>query len=259
MPLMRRIFVLALQLGILAGLFSAPAQVVQPSGITCCDEQKIRLAMTEEALARIAARSEAGNRQPTDYLSERAYESIRRLMPPGTREERIDFLRAMLLNPEPDVAGEEFRSQVGHFILGMTLEIGQTLQDEYDLALDKKERIAKLLAELERPPAGGEEDLWRLMFQADLSERELRRLRALDARWLVSKEGAPPFDEFGVLRKNITGHAADPDQRMVFDLSERYRVRFPFLDEFLEKYRRLADGFRADVWDLNNRLAALKK
>ena len=38
----------------------APAQDVAPAGITCCDEQKIRLAMTEEALQRIVARHELG-------------------------------------------------------------------------------------------------------------------------------------------------------------------------------------------------------
>jgi hypothetical protein len=43
---------------------------------------------------------------------------------------------------------------------------------------------------------------------------------------------------------------------MVFDLSARYRARFPFLDEFLENYRRLAADFRDTARRLNERLAA---
>ena len=39
------------------------------------------------------------------------------------------------------------------------------------------------------------------------------------------------FDEFSKLRRNVRGLAADPDQRMVFMLSERYLAAYPFLDE----------------------------
>ncbi len=265
---MRRRFGALLLLGILGSAAVSTAQGIipggdephkMPAGITCCDEQKIRLAMTEEALARIVARSRNDSREPADYLSGEAYRKIRHRLPPGSREERVGFLRDLLLQPTPDSDGGEFQTLVGHFILGMTLEIGQTFQDEYDQALAFKEKIGKLLAGLERSPEAATEELGRLLFQADISEKELRRWRALETRWQAVRKDASPFDEFNALKKNVTGRATDPDQRMAFDLAERYRGRFPFLDEFLENYRALAKGFQADVWSLKNHLTALEE
>ncbi len=246
--------------GMPAGAMSGDeSHVSLPSGITCCDEQKIRLAMTEEALARIVARSRAGSQQSVDYLCEQAYEKVRRLLKDVSPDRRLDFLRDMLPQPAAEAENGEFQTLVGNFVLGMTLEIGQTLQDEYDQALAVREKIRKLLAELEKLPDADEEDLGQILFQKDISEKELRRIRGLGTKWHHIPAGTPPFDEFNALKKNVTGRAPDPDQRMAFELAERYRVRFPFLDEFLENYRRLADGFHADVWNLSDRLAALKK
>jgi hypothetical protein len=234
----------------------APAQEVVPTGITCCDEQKIRLAMAEEALQRIAAKRAGGPGTAADYMSDQAYEKIRRRLPAGTREQLIDFLRAALLEPAPDKETREFQEQVGHFVLGMTLEIGHTFQDEYDAALAARERIDRLLAELEESPPQGEADLGRLLFRADMSEKELRRIRALPARWREAEPDASSFDEFNALKRNMTGRPADNDQKLSFALAGKYSGDFPFLDEFLAGYRRLAAGFLEAARRVNSLLAA---
>lgn len=231
-----------------------------PAGISCCDEQKIRQAMTEEALLRIAARHEGGgDRAASDYLSDQAHEKIRRRLPAGSREQLIDFLRAALKPPAADEDTREFQDLVGYFVLGMTLEIGLTFQDEYDQAQAGSEKVGVLLAELEKAREIGEEELGRALFRADLSERELRRLRALERKWKEAPAGAPPFAEFNALKVNVTGRAADPDQQGTFGLAVRYRDRFPFLDEFLENYRRLAADFREAVRRVNEHLEILER
>ncbi|MCJ7523986.1 MAG: hypothetical protein MUP71_02045, partial [Candidatus Aminicenantes bacterium] len=67
--------------------------------------------------------------------------------------------------------------------------------------------------------------------------------------------GASPFNEFNTLKRNITGHAPDRDQWLVFELAEKYRSQFPFLDEFLENYRSLAKDFRETARRVNDLLA----
>jgi hypothetical protein len=237
-------------------------QQIPTAGITCCDEHKIRQAMAEEALARVAARAEPDYRgagPADDYLSGQAYEKIRKRLPAGGLEQRLAYLRDILERPAPDADIREFQTLVGHFVLGMTLEIGSTFQDEYDQALLSLEKVDKLLSELERSPAAGEEDLRRSLFRADLSERELRRIRGLERRWKDVARDTPPVNEFKALRKNVSGRGADPDQWLVFLLSERYRDRFPFLDEFLANYRRLAADFREAARRLNERLLAIEQ
>jgi len=239
-----------------AGLSFLTAAEIMPTGITCCDEQKIRQAMTEEVLARILAKTEPGfpNKSPGgDYLSEQAYEKIRKYLPAGgSPDQRLAFLRQLLRQPAPDRDIEKFQTLVGHFILGMTLEIGNTLQDEYDQALDCREKTDRLLAELGKISPLGEEEVSRVLFHTDVAERELRRLRALERKWKDAAVGDSPFNEFNILKKNVTGHAADPSQRYVFFLSERYRCQFFFLDEFLENYRRLAADFREAARRVND-------
>jgi hypothetical protein len=232
-----------------------PAQVIAPSGITCCDEQKICQAMTEEALQRIAARRQGGAGVASDYLSEQAYEIIRSRLPAGTRDQIMDFLRATLRQPAPDEDIREFQERIGYFVLGMTLEIGITFQDEYEQARQNLKKIGRLLGELERSPAASEVELGRALFHADISEREMRRIRGLERRWKDAAPPTPPFDEFNMLKKNVSGRGPDPDQRMVFALAIRYRERFPFLDEFLENYRRLAADFREAARRVNECLA----
>lgn len=240
---------------IAAGNRPGDEQLRLPAGITCCDEQKIRQAMTEEALQRIAARHEGGAGAASDYLSDQAHEKIGRRLPAGTREQAVDFMRAALMQPAPDEDIREFQELVGYFVLGMTLEIGLTFQDEYDQALASSEKVGILLAELENPREPADGDLGRALFRADLSEKELRRLRALERRWKTAPADAPPFAEFNALKMNVTGRAADPDQQNAFGLAVRYRPRFPFLDEFLDKYRRLAADFHEAVRQLNQRLS----
>jgi hypothetical protein len=234
----------------------AAAQDVAPAGITCCREESIRLAMTEEALQRIVARHKLGAGAAGDYLSAGAYEKIRRRLPPGGCEQLLDFLRATLLQPQADADTREFQRQVGHFVLGMTLEIGHTFQGEFDLLQKDKEKIDRLIARLEDATSPGDHSLDAALFHADLSEKDLRRIRTLDLKWKDADAGASPFDEFGALKKNASGRAADPDQRMVFELAGRYRAAFPFLDEFLENYRRLAAEIREACRRVNVLLSA---
>jgi hypothetical protein len=247
---------------LLVGSLFLSAQETMPAGITCCDEQMIRQAMTEEALARIAARGEPESRvtgPADDYLSRQAYEKIRERLPAGGLEQRLAYLRNVFRQPAPDADIREFQTLVGFFVLGMTLEIGNTLQDEYDQARQNMERLGKLLGELEKSPAASEEDLGRALFRADLSERELRRIRGLEARWKSVAAGTPPFDEFKILKKNVCGRSHDPDQWLAFELAARYRSRFPFLDEFLENYRRLAADFLHTALQMNDLLASSEK
>jgi hypothetical protein len=234
----------------------APAQEVVPAGITCCDEEMIRRAMTEEALQRVIARHEQGSGAAGDYLSAQAHEAIRRRLPAGGRGQVLDFLRAALGPQAPETATGEFQRLIGLFVLGMTLEIGHTFQDEYDRAQAGRERIDRLVALLEAAPGPRGESLRAALFHADISERELRRIRTLELKWRDVEAGAPPFAEFSVLRKNICGHAADPDQRMAFELAGRYRASHPFLDEFLGNYRRLAAEIREAARRVNALLAS---
>lgn len=241
------------------GLSFPVAQEILPTGITCCDEEKIRQAMTEEALARILIKTEAGlrsNGPGCDYLSDQAFEKIKKHLPDGVgTDQRLAFMRKMLQLPALDRDIEEFQTLVGHFIQGMTLEIGITLQDEYDQALQVKEKTVKLLGQLEKISRLNEEDLRRTLFQVDLTEKELKRIRASDRKWKNSAAGASPFNEFNALKRNITGRAPDQDQWLVFELAEKYRSQFPFLDEFLENYHRLAMGFRETAQRVNDLLS----
>jgi hypothetical protein len=250
MALMPRAFAAVLLLCLFA-----PAQEIAPTGITCCDEQKIRQAMTEEALQRIIARHEHGAGASGDYLSAQAYAAIRRRLPAGSREQLLDFLRAALSQQGADMDNGEFQRQVGLFVLGMTLEIGHTFQYEYDQARECKERVDKLLALLEGSPPGEDAGLGRALFHADLSEKELRRIRALDRSWKQAPDDASPYEEFNILKKNISGRGPDPDQRMAFELAGEHNARFPFLDEFLANYRRLAADLREAARRVNALLA----
>jgi len=234
----------------------APAQEVAPTGITCCDEQKIRQAMAEEALQRVAARRMGSSGMASDYLSDQAFEKIRRRLPAGNREQLMEFLRQALQQPAPDEETREFQERVGLFVLGMTLEIGHTFQDEYDQALASAEKAGILLAELEKSPEIGDEALARALFHADVSEKELRRLRSVERRWREADADLPSFAAFNLLKGNVTGHAPDPDQQTTFGLALRYREPFPFLDEFLENYRHVAAGFRETVRLINALLSA---
>jgi len=240
------------------GIPLAAAVEVMPSGIVCCDEFKIRLAMTEEALARIMAKAEParqGGEQAGDYLSAQSYEKIKKHLPPaGNPGQLLAFLREALQRPAPDADIREFQTLVGHFVMGMTLEIGGTFQDEFDRASVCRVKMEKLLAELAKSPRPDRETLERALAQADLPERELRRIRARAKKWKSPPAGSPPLIEFSALKKNITGRAAGPDLWFVFELAERYRPRFAFLDEFLENYRRLAADFREAAHRLNERL-----
>lgn len=242
---------------LLVGLIFSAAEIA-PSGITCCDEELVRRAMTEEALRRIADRNEGRAREETDYLCVQAHERIRGRLPAGDRGQVLDFMRQALRQDDADEDTREFQKLVSHFTLGMTLEIGHTFQFEYDQAQAARERAGRLLAELEAAGDWDAQSLDRSLFRADMGVREFRRLRALPGRWRDSKAGASPFDEFSAMRRNLTGLQPDPDQKPVFRLAADYNDRFPFLDGFLANYRRLAGEFRAVVLELNDKLALME-
>lgn len=259
---MRGAFILLLLLCPLAGAPPSPAQETAPSGITCCDEQKIRAAMTEEALARIVAISLSDRTQPADYLSLQAYENVHALLPAGDAAQRLAFLRDRLRRAAAeadDARLKEFHALIGNFVLGMSLEIGLTFQEEHDKAMACSERAGRLLAVLEKDSPVDDISLSRALFHADMSERELRRLRSLDGKWKAVPADSSPFEEFNILKRNAAGIAADPDQSMVFRLAERYRSAYPFLEEFLEAYRGLAGGIRETARRISERLAFLEK
>jgi hypothetical protein len=251
---MKRVTAAAFLLCLLGGVLSPAPQELIPAGITCCDEQKIRQAMTEEALARIASLAEPRG-QAADYLSEQAFAKIGKHLPAGGLEQRLAYMREALKRPAPDADTREFQVLVGNFILGMTLEIGDTFQDEYDRARADKEKVNTLLDELQKTPAASGEVPAQVLFKAGISRKELRRIRALGRKWRDVPDDASSFAEFNFLKKNISGVAADPDQGLVFTLAEAYRPRFPFLDEFMENYRRLAKEFREAARQLNILLA----
>ena len=234
-----------------------------PTGITCCDEEKIRLAMTEEALARILAKTEPGlsrNGSGSDYLSDQAYEMIKKRLPDeGGKDGRLVLLRRMLLQPPADRDIEEFQTLVGHFVLGMTLEIGITMQDEFDQAQQVVEKTAKLLARLEKIPRLNEEELGRALFQVDLTERELKRIRASDRKWKEPRPGRRPVQGIQHLEKKHHRPGPRPEQWLVFELAEKYNSRFPFLDEFLENYRRRAAAFRDITRRVNELLSIFRE
>ncbi len=237
-----------------AGPDEDPPQAV-PAGITCCDETKIRAAMAEEALRRIAAIAAGSPAGETDFLSARAWEKVRRRLDGLGNEAAAGELRRALEEADADKDTREFRELVGHFVLGMTLEIGLTFQDEYDRALICLEQAGRLAAALENEPAADSQALSRAMFRAGVTDHELRRLRSLERKWREAPANADPFELFNLMKKNATGRAADPDQAMAFTLAARYRSTFPFLDEFLENYRRLAGELRAKAREVNEILA----
>lgn len=235
-----------------AGPDDDPPQAM-PAGITCCDEAKIRAAMAEEALRRIAAIAAGSPAGEADFLSVKAWETIRRRLDGLDDEAVAGELRRALAETGADGNTREFQELVGHFVLGLTLEIGLTLQDESDRLQAAHEKLDRLVLFLEEPRHGL--DLGRALFHAGMEEKELRSLRSLERRWKEPSAGAPAFDVFSALKRNVSGRPADPDQGLVFVLGERYRAAHPFLDEFLAHYRRQASEYRAAALHLNEILA----
>jgi len=76
-------------------------------------------------------------------------------------------------------------------------------------------------------------------------------IQGVERRWRVPHAGGESFSAFSAWKKNMTGRNADKDLRLVFDLGDRYRDRYPFLDGFMEKFRGLAEAFRLAVRGLD--------
>ena len=72
-----------------------------------------------------------------------------------------------LEQPAADDDTREFQTLVGHFVLGMTLEIGNTFQDEFDQAARVGRRSINCSANLKKSPAWPGRDLGRSLFQVE--------------------------------------------------------------------------------------------
>jgi hypothetical protein len=137
----------------------------------------------------------------------------------------------------------------------MSLEIINTLQYECEQVEDLIARVAELEAEMKKTPHPGPDTLDRALRRSGWSKKMAGILKNNGRRWKVPAAGADDFSAFSTWKKNMTGRGADSDQRLVFDLGDRYRSRYPFLDEFLGNYRRLAETFHRAVLDLNGLLS----
>jgi hypothetical protein len=222
----------------------------------CLDENQVHLAMHEEALRLLARKIEAvqhGSASGFDYHIEQAYEKIKKRLPPGplSPAELATCLRQFFQNPSVTDNDREFQILIEHFILGMSLEIINTLQYECEQAEDLIARVAKLEEEIKRTPHPDQDTLDRALRQSSLSKKMYRMIKIIDRRWKIPPAGVDSFSAFIVWKKNMCGRSLDKDQRLVFDLGERYRSQYPFLDEFMENYRLLAETFRRAVRNLN--------
>jgi hypothetical protein len=222
----------------------------------CLDENQVRQAMHEEALRLLTLKIEAeqnGSASGFDYHIEQAYEKIKKRLPPGplSTAELATCLQQFLQNPSAADNDREFQSLIENFVLGMSLEIINTLQYECDQAVDLIAQVAKLEREIKSTPHPDRETLDRALRQSSLSKKMYGIVKNIDRRWRIPPAGSENFSAFNIWRKNMSGQSLDSDQRLVFDLGDRYQPQYPFLDKFMENYRRLAETFLQTVRNLN--------
>jgi hypothetical protein len=245
-------------------LFAALAlsgQTAARGTTTCLDENQVRRAMHEEAFRLLAQKIDSvqnGAMGGFDYHIEQAYEKIKKRLPsdPLSAAELEAWLRQFLQNPEATDSDREFQTLIENFSLGMSLEIINTLQYECEQVEDLIARVAELEAEMKKTPRPDPDTLDRALRRSGVSKKMAGILKNNGRRWKVPAAGADDFSAFSTWKKNMTGRGADSDQRLVFDLGDRYRSRYPFLDEFMGNYRRLAETFRRAVLDLNGLLSS---
>ena len=236
--------------------FTLVGQTAASGEKPCLDENQVYQAMHEEAFRLLAQKVEAvqnGSANGFDFHIEQAYEKIKKRLPPGPlpAAELSACLRQFFQNPSAADDDREFQTLIAHFVLGTSLEIINTLQYECDHAEDLIAQIVKLEAEIKRTPHPDREILARVLQQSGLSKKMYGIVKNIDRRWQIPPAGSDNFSAFSTWKKNMTGLNMDIDQRLVFDLGDRYQSQYPFLGEFMENYRRLAETFRQAVRNLN--------
>jgi hypothetical protein len=213
------------------------------------DEPMLRDAMREEILDQIAQKAEAEIRHVYrlyDYLTNQAYDAIKnRLTPAVIRSAALkNRLREFyaLLAEEEDL--RQFRGEVNRYVQGMSIEIMDTLQIEYDRVLQLTEQVRKLNEWIERERAPSDpEAIARMAKNLDLPSRFLKRLESIEKKWKNTDEAEDSFMTFKTLKKNINGVDADEDPQLVFRLGDKYISQFPFIVDFLRQYERLGMKF----------------
>jgi hypothetical protein len=226
----------------------------------CLDENLVRQAMHEEAFRLLAQKIDSvqnGAAGGVDYHIEQAYEKIKKRLPSGplSAAELEAWLRQFLQNPKATDNDREFQTLIDNFTLGMSLEIVNTLQYECEQAEDLIAQVAKVEGEIKKTPHPDTDTLDQALRRSDLGKKLVGIIKNNGRRWQVPPAGADDFSAFSTWKKNMTGRGADSDQRLVFDLGDRYRPRYPFLDEFMGNYRRLAETFLRAIRNLNESLA----
>jgi len=231
-------------------------QAVAGSENSWLDENQVRQAMRQEAFRLLAEKIdsvETGAAAGFDYHIEQAYAKIKNRLPSGrlSAGELEAWLRQFPRDRKASGDEGDFQTLIENFINGMSLEVINTLQFECDQAEDLIAQVARLARELKKTAHPDREALDRALRQSGLSRKVSAIVKDIDRHWRTAAADADDFIAFSALKKNMTGHSADEDQRLVFKLGDRYRSRFPFLDGFMGNYRRLAGAFRRTVIDLN--------
>jgi hypothetical protein len=235
--------------------FAVNGQTVAGGESPFLDENLVHQAMRAEAFRLLAQKIDAvQNGEPGgfDYHIEQAYEKIKNRLPADqlSAAELEGWLRQFLQNPKATDNDRKFQTLIENFILGMSLEIINTLNYECEQAEDLIAQVAKLEGEMKKTPHPDRETLDRALRQSSLSKKMVGIVKNIDRRWRIPSAGSDNFSAFNIWKKNMTGRSADRDQRLVFDLGDRYQSQYPFLDEFMGYYRRLAETFHQAVLNL---------
>ncbi len=225
------------------------------------DETQVRQAMRKEAFRLLAQKIDAvrsGAGEGFDYHIEQAYEKIKNRLPadPLSASELEAWLQQFLQLQKATAAERELHTLIENFIRGMSLEIINTLQFECEQVEDLIDQVAKLTKEIEKASPIDRDSLERTLRQAGCSRKMSAIIRNIDHNWQIPPADSDNFSVFSILKKNMIGQRADNDQRLVFDLGNRYQSRYPFLGRFMENYRRLAEAFRRQALDINAIMAA---
>jgi hypothetical protein len=213
------------------------------------DEQMIRDAMREEIFDQIAQKAEARRRHVyrlCDYLTNEAYDAVqKRLTPEAVRSPGLkDFLKKLYMQPSEEVDLRQFRERIDRYTQGMGIEVRDTIQIEYDQVTRLIEQVWQLNRRIETGlPPGDREAVVQAARELDLPSRFLKRLEAIEEEWERPAETDDSFTTFTTLKKNITGVKSDEETRLVFRLGDKYKAQFPFIADFLRRYKRLAQDF----------------
>lgn len=230
--------------------FSALAGALRSPATAWLDQQKMHDAMRQEILSRIREKAEKqrqGIYLHFDYLTEEAYASIKeRINAVQNTGDDLDVLLSRILGEtsrEPEVI--RFQKAVNNFILGMTIEINDYLEKEYTEVTDRTENIRQLNQFLENDPDPTTEAIAASLQKHRLPASFLKRCQTIERRWEDPDGGTGPdsYRIFRTLRKNVMGSYPDQEQELAFQLGDKYREEYSFIDDFLALYRQAADEF----------------